>query len=69
MPLRGLKIDKDKPKYENVNDLDLPMIPKSGPLASVKMEDTVPATPINLADDNYVQVLSDNERAVKKVCS
>jgi hypothetical protein len=42
MPSRGLKIDKDKPKYEDVSDLDLPVIPKSGPLALVKMEDIVP---------------------------
>jgi hypothetical protein len=36
--------------------LDLPVISKSGPLALVKIENIVPDQPINLADDNSIQI-------------
>jgi hypothetical protein len=67
MPSRGFKIDKDKPKYEDVSDLDLPSIPKSGTLALVKMEDIVPTTPTNLVDDSSIQILSENEKSLDVV--
>jgi hypothetical protein len=53
-----IRLTKIRLWIEDVSNLDLPMIPKSGPLVLVKMEDKVPTTPINLASS------SDNERAM-----